>query len=71
MVTLYIPSGGQIATYQTLVKQELKEASNIKDKKIKNNVISALDTIRRKIKDYKTVPENGLAIFAGIKGSCI
>lgn len=71
LISLYIPAGGHIATYQTLVKQELATASNIKSKKVRHGVQSGLDMIRRKLKDYRTVPENGLAIFAGINESCI
>lgn len=71
LVSLYIPSGSRIHDYNNLIKHELSTANNIKSKKVKNNVQSALKSIQQRLKLHKTVPENGLAIFAGEIESCI
>ena len=65
LVSLYLPASSQLSDHMTMIKQEMATASNIKSKKVKLNVQSALKSIQQKLKSYKKVPENGLAIFAG------
>ncbi len=66
LISLYLPCGSQQSDYNELIKHAYSKSSNIKDKKVKNNIKSALKSIQEKLKLYKTLPCNGLVIFAGV-----
>jgi len=65
LVTVYIPSGTNIHQVSNQLSAERSTAENIKSKATRNAVTTALETIVRKLKDYKQTPPNGLAIFCG------
>lgn len=65
LVSIYIPKDYNIDKIRTMVTEEKGTASNIKSKKTRDNVKSALSRIEQHLKLFPETPENGLAIFAG------
>ena len=65
LVTVYIPPGKQIHDVMTDLRNEYGTAVNIKSKTTKKNVQDALTKAMERLKLFNTVPETGLAIFAG------
>ncbi len=65
LVSVYIPADYNITKIINHLSEEQHTASNIKDKRTRQNVQDSLERIIRKLKLYKKTPENGLAIFAG------
>ncbi len=65
LVTVLVPAGHNINAISRQLESERSTAENIKSKQTRTNVIDALNTIVRELKNYKQTPENGLAIFCG------
>ncbi|MAG37947.1 peptide chain release factor 1 [Candidatus Pacearchaeota archaeon] len=65
LVTVLIPAGQNINLVSKQLEGEKSTANNIKSKHTRNAVISAIEMIIRKIKEYQKTPENGIALFAG------
>jgi len=65
LVTVYIPAGFNINSVAKQLEGERSTAKNIKSTATRKNVIDALDSIIRELKNYKKTPNNGLALFAG------
>jgi peptide chain release factor subunit 1 len=65
LVSLYIPAGYEMAKIINFLTQEVSEAENIKSKQTRKNVQSALDKVKRRLKEVGETPENGVAIFCG------
>ena len=65
LVTVLIPSGQNINLVSKQLESEKSTAANIKSKQTRTNVISAIEMIIRKLKEYRNTPKNGLAVFAG------
>lgn len=65
LVTVLIPAGTNIHQVSTQLVSEAGTAENIKSKQTRTSVVTALETIIRKLKEYKQTPPNGLALFCG------
>ncbi len=65
LVTVLIPAGTNIHQVSNQLAAEAGTAENIKSKSTRTAVVTALETIIRKLKDYKQTPPHGLAIFCG------
>ncbi|MCX8194213.1 MAG: peptide chain release factor aRF-1 [Candidatus Pacearchaeota archaeon] len=65
LITVYAPAGSNINQLASQLLSEQSTAMNIKSKSTRTNVIDALERIMRRLKLYKKLPENGLAIFCG------
>lgn len=66
LITVYIPSGSPIHEMGNKLREEMSQASNIKSKSTKTNVLGALERIMNHFKIYgNKAPKNGLAIFCG------
>lgn len=65
LVSVYIPAGYNVTKIINHLSEEQHTATNIKDKRTRQNVQDSLEKIIRRLKLYKKTPENGLAIFAG------
>ncbi|MBI5223081.1 peptide chain release factor 1 [Candidatus Micrarchaeota archaeon] len=65
LVTVYIPAGSPVHEMGNRLREEMSQASNIKSKSTRTNVIGALDRIINHLKLFKKTPENGLAVFCG------
>lgn len=67
LITLYIPSEYNLWLAVDFLVQERSSASNIKDKNVRNDVISALKTGIYNLKSLGTnlAPKNGLVLCCG------
>lgn len=64
-MSVYVPAGYNINEMKNLIANELGTATNIKSRTTRNNVLSALERVGHKLKQYKETPDNGLIIFSG------
>ena len=65
LVTLYVPPSKLLSDVAAQVRSEVGQAANIKSKQTQDAVVSALTSILARLKNYKSTPPNGLAIFVG------
>ena len=65
LVSVYIPAGYDLNKIISHLSEEQGTASNIKDKKTRQNVIDSLEKCIRHLRLFKKTPVNGLAVFAG------
>ena len=65
MISLIIPSKGQISLVNKMLTDEYGTASNIKSRVNRLSVLSAITTTQQKLKLYNRTPPNGLVIFSG------
>ncbi len=65
LISVYIPAGSPIHEMGNKLREEMSQASNIKSKSTKLNVLGALERIMNHFKIYKKPPANGIAVFAG------
>jgi len=65
LVSVYVPAGYLMFKIINHLAEEQSTASNIKDKRTRQNVQDSLEKIMRHLRLFKQTPENGLAIFAG------
>ncbi len=66
LLSLYIPPGRPISDVVNLLRQELAITENIKLKKTRNAVQTALEAAIDRLTKIRETPENGLVVFAGI-----
>ncbi|KAJ5070614.1 eukaryotic peptide chain release factor subunit 1 [Anaeramoeba ignava] len=66
LISMIIPANSQIHQFTTKLKEEMSSAKRIKSRVNRQSVIAALNTAVAKLSLYSQVPENGLALFAGI-----
>jgi peptide chain release factor subunit 1 len=66
LLSLYIPPGRPIGDVLALLRQEMSVAENIKLKKTRNSVEWALSAAYDRLSKIPKIPENGLALFAGM-----
>lgn len=66
LITLYIPPDKNIADIANQLREELSQASNIKSKQTRTNVITGLEAILNRLKLYRKPPEHGMVIFSGL-----
>jgi peptide chain release factor subunit 1 len=67
LISLYIPPNKQIFDVNSYLKNEYSQSQNIKSKTTMKNVISAIESIMSRLKQFKQPPENGLIFFVGHK----
>lgn len=67
LISLYVPPTKQISDVTSYLKNELSESQNIKSKQTRKNVLSAIESIMSRLKNFKQLPENGLVFFVGHK----
>ncbi len=65
LISVYIPTGSPLHDTANRLREEMSQASNIKSKSTKTNVIGTLERILQHFKIYRQTPPNGLAVFAG------
>ena len=73
LVPMHIPSNYQISLISKKLTNELSTASNIKDKTVQKNTISALKSaiIAIKSSGWNVAPENGFVMCSGVPQCCI
>lgn len=67
LVTLYVPPGRAIADVMNYLRNEYAQAGNIKSRTTRNHVLSGLETIMNRLKQYRVPPAHGIAFFCGAK----
>lgn len=67
LISLYIPPNKQIFDVNSYLKNEYSQSQNIKSKTTMKNVISAIESIMSRLKQFKQPPENGMIFFVGHK----
>ncbi len=65
LISVYIPAGSPVHEMGNKLREELSQASNIKSKSTRTNVMGALERIMGHLKLFKKAPENGIAVFCG------
>eukprot|EP01013_Petalomonas_cantuscygni_P030320 TRINITY_DN56283_c0_g1_i1.p1 TRINITY_DN56283_c0_g1~~TRINITY_DN56283_c0_g1_i1.p1 ORF type:complete len:471 (+),score=139.61 TRINITY_DN56283_c0_g1_i1:166-1578(+) len=65
MITLMMTPKDQIAQQTKLLTQEQSTAVNIKSHVNKLSVLTAIASVQQRLKQYRSVPATGLAIFCG------
>jgi peptide chain release factor subunit 1 len=65
LISAYIPAGSPIHEMGGKLREEMSQASNIKSKSTRTNVVGALERIIQHLKMYRKTPQNGIAIFCG------
>ena len=69
LVTVMIPAEYDLNLINNQLAQEKSTASNIKSKKTRTNVMTALEKILQHLSLFKKTPETGLAVFSGNVGA--
>ncbi len=64
LISLYIPPEKRISDVSNYLKQEHGQASNIKSKTTRKNVMDCITTILQRLKILK-MPDNGIVFFCG------
>jgi peptide chain release factor subunit 1 len=65
LVTVYIPPSKRVHDVMSDLRNEWGTAVNIKSKPTRKNVQDALTKVMERLKLFREIPENGLALFAG------
>ncbi len=69
LISLHIPQKKMVHDVVSYLRNEASQSSNIKSRTTKKNVSWAIESIMGRLKNYKAVPENGLAFFVGHKAA--
>jgi peptide chain release factor subunit 1 len=65
LISLYIPHDKQISDITAQLREEYGQASNIKSRLTRTNVLSAIESLLSRLKYIQKVPKNGIVIFTG------
>jgi peptide chain release factor subunit 1 len=65
LISLYITPGYPLGEITGKLRDEYGQASNIKSKSTRKNVLEALEKILNYLKMFRAPPDNGIAIFCG------
>jgi peptide chain release factor subunit 1 len=67
LISLYVPPSKQIFDVNSYLKNEYSQSQNIKSKTTMKNVLSAIESIMSRLKNFKQPPEKGVIFFVGHK----
>jgi len=67
LISLYVPPSKQIYDVTAYLRNEYSQSQNIKSKTTMKNVLSAIESIMSRLKNFKQPPENGIVFFVGHK----
>lgn len=65
LITIYVPPDKDLNDVMRQLRDERSQASNIKSKRTRKNVQSALDVLMGQLKQIDNPPENGMIMMAG------
>ena len=65
LITVYVPHDVPIDAQVGKLRDEYNQSGNIKSSSTRQNVQRAIDKIIQYLKTFKTIPDNGIAIFCG------
>ncbi|MFH0973852.1 MAG: peptide chain release factor 1, partial [Candidatus Micrarchaeota archaeon] len=63
LISVYVTPGYSLNEIAAKLRDEQGQASNIKSKSTRQNVVDALEKILQYLKGFKATPANGIAIF--------
>nr|WP_257789213.1 peptide chain release factor aRF-1 [Methanopyrus sp. SNP6] len=66
LITIYIPPEKRLSDVIAQMREEYSQASNIKSKRTRKNVQSAIEVVMQRLKMVGETPENGLVVLAGV-----
>jgi peptide chain release factor subunit 1 len=67
LISLYVPPSKQISDVNAYLKNEFSQSQNIKSKTTRKNVLSAIESIMSRLRQFKQPPENGVIFYVGHK----
>ena len=67
LISLYVPPNKQIHDVTSYLRNEYSQSQNIKSKTTMKNVLSAIESIMGRLKQFKQPPANGVVFFVGHK----
>ncbi|MBU0497003.1 MAG: peptide chain release factor aRF-1 [Candidatus Thermoplasmatota archaeon] len=67
LISLYVPPTKQISDVVAYLKNEFSQSQNIKSKTTRKNVLSAIESIMSRLRQFRNPPENGVIFFVGHK----
>ena len=65
LVSIMIGAGGDLNGTKKRLTDEYGKASNVKSRVNRQSILSALTSAQQKLKQYRTLPPNGLVLFCG------
>jgi peptide chain release factor subunit 1 len=65
MISLILPPNEQVAKVNKMLSDEYGTASNIKSRVNRLSVLSAITSVRERLKRYNKIPPNGLVLYCG------
>ncbi|NPB01737.1 MAG: peptide chain release factor 1 [Methanopyri archaeon] len=65
LITIYIPPEKRLSDVVAQMREEHSQASNIKSKRTRKNVQSAIEVVMQRLKMVGETPENGLVVLVG------
>jgi peptide subunit release factor 1 (eRF1) len=65
LVTFYIPPNTKVSDLSKRINLEVSKTPNIKSRQTRQGVQDALQAVSTHVKRMKSLPSNGVAIFAG------
>ncbi|AAM01973.1 peptide chain release factor aRF-1 [Methanopyrus kandleri] len=65
LITIYIPPENRLSDVIAQMREEYSQASNIKSKRTRKNVQSAIEVVMQRLKMVGETPENGLVVLVG------
>ncbi len=65
LITIYIPPEKRLSDVIAQMREEYSQASNIKSKRTRKNVQSAIEVVMQRLKMVGETPENGLVVLVG------
>lgn len=66
LITLYIPPDKNIPDITSQLRSELSQASNIKSKQTRTNVLAGIEAILSRLKYFRKPPKNGMVLISGV-----
>lgn len=65
LISYYLKGNTPRSVFTSLLAKERSISDNIKSKTTRKAVLAAIKAIQAGLREFNTVPENGLAVFSG------
>lgn len=66
LVSLAVPPGDSIGEARQPVETDYAEATQLDEQSFPQPLVDALEAVRDRLNEYDEIPENGLAVYAGV-----
>jgi peptide subunit release factor 1 (eRF1) len=64
-ISCIFPGTVNVSDIVSMIKKEIGTTKNVKDRNVAKSVETSLKQIKGQIEQYKTLPENGICLYAG------